>query len=225
MMMHISRRPLLLPALAAYSFLIAGCSGQGTPVRLTPRSQETIPSCPPPIVITVEPSPTVSPEPTRTETAAPTSIVYPTRAPVYRVHKCVVLSTGAPWASSLNEKATYTFCVMNIKFGQDGFMMVDVYFSGNAGNSELVVTLPPSGPANSSIRDDLGNKYEWTNRGGCAKRAVNINSGKGCSGWFVYPAVSHRATTIDVYDEWYGTSISGISLVGVSAQETITPTP
>lgn len=216
-----------MPASAAVllSFLMVACSAGEAPYALSTSTAEVCPTCPPPVVITVQPTPTVTSEPSPTATAAPTVVAFPTRAPLYRVQKCVILNPNGPWTFSRQQPVSYTWCVLNIKFGQDGFMMVDVYFSGNAGDSETIINLPPGGVANFYILDDLGNKYDWTNRGGCAQQPITTHSGKGCSGWLTYPIVTRAATTLSFNDDWYASPITGISLVGETSQSAVTPTP
>jgi hypothetical protein len=203
----------VLLATASGMIVLAACASAGTPVELTPATQETCPTCPPPIVITVEPSATATPEPSPTPTITPTVFAYPTRAPRYSIQRCYVLNPDGPWAFSRNWPVSYTWCVLNLKFGQDGFMMVDVYFSGNAGSSDKIVTLPPAGPLNLSMQDDTGSDVIWTKRGGCALLPITTHSGKGCSGWLIFPAPSLRATRLTFYDPWYGISMTDISLV------------
>ncbi len=224
MSIHFSRRHLHL-ATATGLLLITGCAGKGTPVDLVPPTHKTCPTCPPPVVITVEPSATATAEPTPTPTVTPTVFAYPTRAPADRIHQCLVLNPQGPWTFGFNLPVSYTWCVLNLKFGQDGYMMVDVYFSGNAGSSEKLVTLPPAGPLNLSMLDDVGNNYEWTKRGGCAQLPITTHSGKGCSGWLIFPVPSRRATRVTFYDPWYGISMPDISLTGQLASDAATPSP
>ncbi len=104
-------------------------------------------------------------------------------------------------------------------------MMVDVYYSGNAGDSNRTVNLPPGGVANIYALDDLDNKYGTTKRGGCAQTPASTSSGKGCSGWLIYPVAARRATMLSFFDDMYGISITNISLVGDSAEATATLAP
>jgi hypothetical protein len=119
----------------------------------------------------------------------------------------------------------YSWCVLNIKFGGGGFMMVDVYYSGNAGDSNRTVNLPPGGAANIYILDEFDNKLEWTKRGGCAQTPATTQSGKGCSGWLIYPIPAPDATTLSFFDNWHNVAITDISLAGDLAPPTATATP
>jgi hypothetical protein len=113
--------------------------------------------------------------------------------------------------------------VLNIKIGQDGFMVVDVYFTGSTGNPEATLSLPPGDVPNTYMLDEMGNRYEWVKRGGCAQSPILTNSGKGCSGWLIYPTVSRKATTLTFGDDFYASPITGIMLVGEPGLGAVTP--
>ena len=209
--------------IATFSVSLASCTTRG----LAPATATVFPSQVPTPVLTPTLKASVTPTDTVTPTARPndTPTPLPTLASFYKVHKCLSYLPGAPgnpWGGR-PEPIYSMWCVLNVKIGPTGVVMLDVYWSSRRAGRMMYVNVPSEGPAAVYMMDNLGNKYDWTKRGGCALVPVSTQSGKGCSGWFTFPPIKSGARSLSFFYAVRDLAITDISLIG--EVNTITPTP
>ncbi len=118
------------------------------------------------------------------------------------------------------------WCVLNIKAATNGMMMVDFYWAVSVPDPNGHVTVPPASLGTSIyILDNLGNKYNFTKKGGCVEKNMSVRSGGGCSGWLIFPAFKPGATSASFYEPRHEIGITDISLIGEIGTTTPTASP
>ncbi len=206
------RRALRVAILAAV--LASGCSPPPAVSNPATSTRADCATCQKFITATPQPSPTDTPLPLATESPTPTP--YPTLASFYKVHECRSFKAGIPYDGGWYYRAppiSSMWCVLNIKVGLTGTIMLDVYWSARRSDGRPYVSIPPEVPAVIYMIDDSGNKYESTKAGGCALTSTNVQSGKGCSGWLIYPPLKPGVSVVSVYYDKYQLAVEGILLV------------
>jgi len=206
-----------------FSILIASCSAGQAPTASATLPKAVCPTCQAFITATPLPTSTDTPAPPATDTPTPTPP--PTLASFIRVHKCVGFTPQPAWGAPVHRSQPYAmWCVLNIKAATSGMMMVDFYWSATSSNPDDYVTVPPATMGTAIyILDNLGNKYNFTQKGGCVDKNMTTHSGGGCSGWLIFPAFKPGATSASFYEPRQEIAITDISLIGENPAATSIP--
>lgn len=183
-----------LSTLLLMSFL-AGCqvvaTSTATPSALPPPTLPPIPSATasptltPTKMITPTPTPTVTVTitPTLTATWTPTT----TATPAIAYNQPGTYTIGRCFKKYSARENGYIFCVLNVVVREDKKMQWNVSWQWNLPDYPSILKVAFTSNKEFYVVDDLGNRYDHFEVGGCGAEKLRMKDDETCTGYYMFP--------------------------------------